>query len=186
MLAHRVLKNWDNEEIISDTILKVSENIMRLNELINNTFEKYCITQVFRLNFHLFYHVVEDVESFGSHNIFSASQFERYNVHIKNTNRFIPQRQKSGVEETERVLKYNEQYAEANLEYRRSGECQRVGQNENQITGSEIFVFRYVVRTTVRKLQKAGRGEVLVGREINVATGMVKFFRKIQYIQCQV
>lgn len=55
-------------------MVKVSEDILTLKELIKNTFEAYCETPIFPLKVHMLDDGVEHVENFGSENTLSASR----------------------------------------------------------------------------------------------------------------
>lgn len=71
--------------MISEDMLRVSEDIKTIKELMRNTFEANWDPGLFRLKFHLLYYAVEDLEKFADLNSISSSPFQRYNVHIKYT-----------------------------------------------------------------------------------------------------
>lgn len=77
----RLTKNWNDEEIVSEKMVNVYEDTIRLRESMKNSFEYHCKTGLFTLKFPLFDYVVENVESL-SQNILSASLSEKYNIHI--------------------------------------------------------------------------------------------------------
>lgn len=81
-------------------MLKVSENIIRLDELMNNTFESHWKPGLSMMKFYL-NHVIEDVEKVESQNILSASPFKRYNLQIKSEFQCTSERQWSETEKSE-------------------------------------------------------------------------------------
>lgn len=52
------------------------------------------------MKFHLFYHIVEDLENVGNPDVFNTTTFEEYNVYIKNAYRGISRQRCRCLEET--------------------------------------------------------------------------------------
>lgn len=82
-LVFRLVQDWEDEEMSSEKMLRVSEDKVRLKESLKNKFEVNCGTGLFIWKFQLLDHSEKDLEKFGSLNVLSAPPLERYNFHIQ-------------------------------------------------------------------------------------------------------
>lgn len=80
---YKLIKIQDGVKIGLEKMLKVTENIKRLQELMKNTISVQCKTRHFILKFYLLNHVMNVLEKFGGGNILSTFSIGIYHVHFE-------------------------------------------------------------------------------------------------------
>lgn len=83
-LVVKLIKDWDNEEMSSETMLKMSGIIKMLKKVMKNTVETHCQMGLFTLYVKFLDHVLEPPKRFESLKTLRALLLELKNVYIKN------------------------------------------------------------------------------------------------------